>query len=144
MPERHTPNTASYLLFEREGQILLMKRKNTGYKDGKYSLVAGHVDKGENFRDAMIREAEEEVGVEIDRSDLETLSVMHRKSGEYVYVDVFFRVTEWKGEPTNEEPEKCSELKWADPGALPDDTIDYVEKVVKEKDEGLEYQEYNW
>lgn len=144
MPEKHTPRTASYLILEKDDEILLMKRKNTGFKDGKYSLVAGHVDEGENFRKAMIREAEEEVGIELDKEDLKTASIMHRKSEGTVYVDVFFKSDNWEGEPTNEEPEKCSELKWVKKDNLPADTIDYVEKVIDEMDIGLEYQEVGW
>jgi 8-oxo-dGTP diphosphatase len=144
MPEKHTPNTASYLILEKDDQVLLMKRKNTGFKDGKYSLVAGHVDKGENFRRAMVREAEEEVGIEIDREDLETTSIMHRQSEGTVYVDVFFKVSKWNGEPTNEEPEKCSELRWVEKDDLPENTIGYVAKVIDEMDDGLEYQEVGW
>jgi 8-oxo-dGTP diphosphatase len=144
MPEKHTPNCASYLILEKDGRILLMKRKNTGFKDGKYSLVAGHVDEGENFREAMIREAEEEVGIGLEKENLETTSIMHRQSEGVVYVDIFFRVNQWKGEPTNEEPEKCSELRWTEKDDLPENTIGYVEKVIDEMDDGLEYQEVGW
>lgn len=144
MPERHTPRTASYLILEKDDQILLMKRKNTGFKDGKYSLVAGHVDEGENFREAMIREAEEEIGVKIDKEELETVSIMHRRSEGSVYVDVFFKTENWDGEPSNEEPKKCGELLWTEKDNLPENTIDYVRKVIDEIDRGLEYQEIGW
>lgn len=145
MPEDHEPKTASYLVLRDGDQVLLMERKNTGFRDGMYSLVAGHVDEGENFRQAMIREAKEEVGIEISKEDLETTSVMHRNSdGNVVYVDVFFVADDWEGEPTNEEPEKCAELRWFDRNDLPENTIDYVEKVISEMDEGMEYQEFGW
>lgn len=42
--ERYKFICAVYLLLIKENQILLLKRANTGYEDGKYSLVAGHMD----------------------------------------------------------------------------------------------------
>lgn len=144
MAERHRARCASYLILRRDDEVLLMQRKNTGFRDGKYSVVAGHVDEGENFREAMIREAEEEVGIQLEKEDLNTTTVLHRRSGDAVYIDIFFVADDWKGEPTNEEPEKCGELIWVDRNDLPEDTIDYVEKVIEEMEEGMEYQEIGW
>jgi len=54
---RHMNIPASYLvLINDEEKVLLLRRYNTGFKDGMYSLVAGHVDEGENFTQALIRE----------------------------------------------------------------------------------------
>lgn len=140
MPEDHEPKTASYLIFEKDGKILLHKRKNTGFKDGYYSLVAGHVDEGESFKQAMVRETEEEVGVEVTEDDLEPVHVLHR-IGDNPYVDVFFRVTDWEGEITNEEPEKCSEIRWVDPEHIPEKTISYVKEAVRERNSEKFYGE---
>lgn len=53
------------LLREVEGnrQILLQKRQNTGFADGKWECGAtGHVEAGESMRLALAREAKEELG----------------------------------------------------------------------------------
>ena len=80
-----------HLLFFREDQVLLLRRFNTGYADGQYSVPAGHLDGGESVMDAAAREAEEEVGVGIELSDMTFSTVMHRMEEEE-RVDFFVHV----------------------------------------------------
>jgi 8-oxo-dGTP diphosphatase len=62
---RGTANIPSCYTLIREGdKALFVLRENTGYMDGKYSLPAGHVEAGESFIQAAIRETFEEVGLE--------------------------------------------------------------------------------
>jgi len=66
----------------KDNKILLYLRQNTGFADGFYSLVAGHVDGNEKVRSSMITEAKEEVGIVILPEDLEITCVMHKKVAE--------------------------------------------------------------
>lgn len=59
------------LILIKNNKILLMKRCNTGYEDGKYGLVAGHVESKESLKQAIIREAKEEIGINLSKQDLE-------------------------------------------------------------------------
>lgn len=104
-----------HLFFSRENQILLSRRFNTGYRDGEYSVPAGHLDGGETVRVAAAREAEEEIGVRIEADDIQFSSVMHRIEGDE-RVDFFVHIRNWEGEPFNAEPDKCDELRWAETG----------------------------
>lgn len=63
MNERHSNIPAAYLTLFRDNKVLLLRRCNTGYEDGNYSMVAGHVDQGETFTQAIIRESNEEAGI---------------------------------------------------------------------------------
>ena len=69
---------ASYVLFIEGSKILMLQRKNTGFWDGYYSLPAGHLEEGETAIESTVREAKEEVGVDIKKSDLEFAHVIHR------------------------------------------------------------------
>ena len=42
--ERFKLIPAVFLIFRRGDEVLLLRRANTGYQDGKYGLVAGHLD----------------------------------------------------------------------------------------------------
>jgi 8-oxo-dGTP pyrophosphatase MutT (NUDIX family) len=132
-----------HLLFFRADQILLLLRCNTGYRDGEYSVPAGHLDGNETVLAAAIREAKEETGVDIQPEDLAFSSVMHRNEGEE-RVDFFVHVHKWEGEPVNTEPEKCSELRWADVKKLPEKTIPYVRRAIKNHQEEIRFDEFGW
>lgn len=134
---------AVHLFFLRENQILLLRRFNTGYEDGNYSVVAGHVEAGETVTQAAIREIGEEAGVVVAPGDLRIVHVMHRKSDEE-RVDFFLTVQHWDGEITNCEPDKCNHLAWFSIDALPDNTIPYVKHALASYQQGVYYSELGW
>jgi 8-oxo-dGTP pyrophosphatase MutT (NUDIX family) len=132
-----------HLLFLRENQILLLRRFNTGFEDGNYSVPAGHLDGDETVRMAAVREASEEIGVRIDVEDVTFATVVHRKSDDE-RVDFFVHIEAWDGEPVNTEPEKCDELRWCNLDALPENTIPYVRKAIQNYLDGIPYDEFGW
>jgi 8-oxo-dGTP pyrophosphatase MutT (NUDIX family) len=132
-----------HLLFLRGDQILIARRKNTGYRDGEYSVPAGHLDGGETVIAAGIREAREEVGLELRTSDLEFVGVMHRLEDDE-RVDFFVRVRTWSGEPVNSEPEKCDDLRWVSVTSLPQNTVPYVRRAIANHLNGTLFDEFGW
>jgi 8-oxo-dGTP diphosphatase len=133
----------AHLFLVRGGKVLLLRRFNTGYGDGKYSVVAGHLDGGEEVKAAAIREAREEVGVEIAPADLRVVGVMHRKSDDE-RIDFFLAATKWAGEVTNGEPDKCDELVWAELDALPEGVIPYVARALDNYRRGNWFDSFGW
>ena len=135
--------TTVHLFFFRGDKILLLRRFNTGYRDGWYSVPAGHLDGGETVLAAAVREAREEIGVEIDPSALTFSSVMHRSEGDE-RIDFFVHVHAWEGEPVNAEPDKCDELRWTPLDALPKKLIPYVQRALENHASGVCFDEFGW
>src|SRR5216683_1726231 len=90
--------SAVHLFLIRDGQVLLQRRFNTGYEDGNYSVIAGHLDGGEEIITAMIREAWEEDGIEIVPEDIQAVGVMHRNASDE-RVDFFLAQTQFRPLP---------------------------------------------
>ncbi len=136
IPEAHL------LLFE-DDRVLLLRRENTGYEDGNYSIIAGHIDGGETARAAVSREAREEAGVVINPSNVALCHVMHRRASDE-RVSFFFTCNRWKGKPRNMEPNKCSDLSWFHGSALPSNIVPYVRAAIERSRHGTTYSEFGW
>ena len=132
-----------HLLFFKEGKVLLSRRCRTGYMDGYYSVPAGHLEGEETVTRAAIREAREEVGLELDPAQIAFACVIHRSEGEE-RVDFFVRVNSWQGEPVNAEPAKCDDLRWCKVNALPENTVPYVRQGIHNALTGVTFSEFGW
>lgn len=135
---------ASYLVLLDGTKVLLSRRFNTGFEDGNYSLIAGHVDEGESFTQTMIREAEEEAGIIVTPEQVEVAHVMHRKNSDAVRVNVFFVARQWQGQPEIKEPDKCDDLSWFEMNGLPANVIPYIKQAVESIKNRVFYSEYGW
>lgn len=116
MKERYKTNSAVFLLATFHHQIGWQKRKNTGFMDGYYDLlVSGHVEEGESLSQAMVREAKEECGLELDAEKLELVTVIHSFLHEEPYYYFYFHVELSKEQLATIaicEPEKIEALYW--------------------------------
>ena len=130
-------------LIKDDYQVLLLRRCNTGFEDGSYSVVAGHVEADEAITSAAIREAKEEVGIEIRRDDLHVVGVMHRRSDEE-RVSFFLTASTWTGDIVNAEPDLCDDLSWHSLDDLPPNTIPYLEQALRNYQAGIFYDEFGW
>jgi len=138
---------ASYLILEEDDKVLLLRRYNTGYEDGNYSFIAGHVEAGESFTQCIIREAYEEAGIILHPDDLEVVHVMHRNSGQNQKnerIDVFFSAGKWTGSIENREPHKCDDLSWFNMNELPLNTIPYIKESLGKIRKRVTYSEQGW
>lgn len=138
---------AIHILLIQNDQILLLRRYNTGYEDGNYSLVAGHVEAQESVIMAAIREAQEEVGIKIRPFNIHVCGIMHRKAEDERF-DFFVVVKKWEGLIQNCESNKCDHLMWSSRNQLPDNTIPYIRRAIELTFEispnNMWYDEFGW
>ncbi|MBA4602348.1 NUDIX hydrolase [Thermoactinomyces mirandus] len=141
--DRFTAPVTIHLFFIREDQILLLRRYNTGYEDGNYSVVAGHLDGGETVKQAAVREAKEETGVSLREDDVKIVGVMHRKTGDE-RIDFFAAVKNWEGEIQNREPHKCNDLRFFSLDNLPANMIPYIVRAIHNYRKGRWFDSFGW
>lgn len=141
--KRPGTNVNVYMVLRKENEVLLHLRKNTGYCDSFYGLVSGHVEDSEPATAAIIREAQEEAGIELDSSSLRVVHVLHRKTNR-LNIDLFFECDHWQGDITNKEPEKCASLDFFSIDNLPFNTIDYIKDALQAISANKFYSEVGW
>ncbi|MGW4842763.1 NUDIX hydrolase [Nocardia brasiliensis] len=142
-PQRHKVTGDVHLVLRRGNEVLYGQRQNTGYEDGAWHLPSGHLEADESVIAALIREAEEEIGVAVKPEDVQFSHIMHNSSsgGRMAF---FFTVTNWEGEPENREPEKCSGLEWFAVDALPVHMIDYCRVAMRHIADSSPFSVYGW
>lgn len=124
--ERQKVPVAVHLILIKDDKILLLRRFNTGFADGCYGLVAGHVDGDETIVEAMSREVLEEAGIIIQPEWLSIVQVMYRKKPEEMRIDYFLTAERWEGNISNCEPEKCDDISWFDINNMPLMMVPYM------------------
>lgn len=137
------PVAAHLILRDPDGRILLMQRAGTEYGEGQYAFPAGHVDLGETPTESIVRETYEELGITLAPASLAPAGVMFRRSLE-PRVDFFFTSDQWDGTPRICEPNKCTELVWADPEGLPSGTLEYISAAIANLRQGRHFSEHGW
>jgi len=137
---------SGYLYLVDGGNVLLQRRRDTGYHDGDYGLVSGHVEANETPRQAIVREAREEAGIVIHPVDLELAHVMSHKS----HVDgterlhFFWWCGKWSGKVENKEPEKYDKLAWRSLDNLPSNLVLELKIALECINRDQIYSEFNW
>lgn len=143
--ERFKLIPAVFLVLRRKNEVLLLRRAHTGYQDGKYGLVSGHLDGDELATHAMAREAKEEASIDIDPKILKLVHTSHRLTRDdpgQERLDLFFEAHAWQGEIKIGEPLKCDDLSWFSIDNLPDNMLPHVKIVLKNIESGLNYSEF--
>lgn len=129
MSERFKNSVCVDIMLVKGNKILLMKRKNTGSDDGMYELPGGHLESNEDLYDAMIREAKEELLIDLKREDLKIVHLMHHYTGERL--NFIFSVDAQNLDPKIGELNKCEGLVWANINNIPNETTDKVKTMIQ-------------
>ena len=124
--------SAVHMIISNDNKVLVQKRKGTKLWSGYYALPAGHIDEEENQYDALVREAREELGINLDPKNIINSYVVLRRNyfeidGKMLepYIDYYFEINEYEGIPRIMEEDKCDELIWVNINELPEPFINY-------------------
>jgi ADP-ribose pyrophosphatase YjhB (NUDIX family) len=140
---RFTLHAAVYLILVKEGKILLLRRYNTGWQDGNYTLLAGHVDGNESIAETMSREALEEAGIDIKPADLNVVHTMHQ-IGDREYIDFYLVARQWQGNPKIMEPDKCDDMQWFKQDQLPASILPTLKQALQCYLNKETFSEFKW
>jgi mutator protein MutT len=87
-------------VIERDACVLIAQRKRTGQHPLKWEFPGGKVEPGEAPAAAVVRELEEELAIQA-RVEREIMRYEYQYPGRTPILLVFYRVTEFAGEPKN-------------------------------------------
>jgi len=114
-----------------DGKILIGKRK--GSHAPFYSIPGGHLEKGESFEEAAIKEVLEETGLKIKNPKVfcvtNNLRTYNKEYKHYISVNLF--TNEFEGEVEVKEPHKCEEWKWVTLSEVPTPQFDASEFALE-------------
>ncbi len=119
------PKLAVAVVIERNGKLLFGCRAPGAREAGKWSFPAGFVERGERVEDAAIREAREEVGLEVS---LGPLLGLFSATGETVVLAVYLAHAP-AGEPVAQD-DLCA-VGWFSPDALPELAFPHDRQIIE-------------
>lgn len=141
---RHSLVPAVWMILTNEkSQVFLLRRYQTGWRDGWWTAPAGHVDEGEGPTAAAVRELKEEAGVTINESSLGTPLVYMYPTDDLSYerVSLFYFVSEYDGEPKLIEPHKADAGRWFDKNELPEKIVPILGVAIRDLDHGITFSD---
>ena len=100
-------------LIEDGDKILLQNRIKRDWQG--YTLPGGHVEPGESFVDAVIREMKEETGLTVIGPRLVGVKQFPTENGRYIVL--LFKATRWTGELVSSDE---GQMEWIEYSRLPE------------------------
>ncbi|MGO8992982.1 MAG: (deoxy)nucleoside triphosphate pyrophosphohydrolase [Polyangiaceae bacterium] len=115
------------------GRVLLTQRKAGAHLEGKWEFPGGKVESGEDPRDALRRELQEELGIEAEVGEIVDVTFHRYEEADKAVLLLFFLATRL---PSSPEPKAIdvAAFQWAtreklDPTAFPPADVGVLEKV---------------
>ena len=112
-------------MLEDDDKILLQNRIKKDWQG--YALPGGHVEPGESFVDAVIREMKEETGLTVTDPRLAGVKQFPIENGRYVVL--LFKATQWLGNLISSDEGQMEWVKYED--LLKVKTVDDFDDLLK-------------
>ena len=112
-------------LIEDGSRVLLQDRVKADWKG--YTLPGGHVENGESFVDAVIREMKEETGLDIYEPKLVGVKQFPIEGGRYIVM--LYKATKFSGEVVSSDEGR---MEWVEYSRLSEiNTVDDFEELLE-------------
>ena len=108
---------AAVALVDPDGRVLLAQRPEGKSLAGLWEFPGGKVEPGESPETALIRELQEELGIETKSSCLAPLTFASHGYDDFHLLMPLFACRRWEGTPKGQEGQN---LAWVRPNALKD------------------------
>ena len=120
--ERPMFRSAMFIAVSNEkGEYLLQRRANTGFLDGYYDLVSGHLEYDESCETCAVRETKEEVDLVVNPADLKLATLFQSDFETGIrYLNYIYTTDTYSGTPRIGEPEKIDDMQWFTPDEFPE------------------------
>jgi 8-oxo-dGTP diphosphatase len=102
-------------LIDVDGRVLLAQRPDGKSMAGMWEFPGGKVEQGETPEEALIRELDEELGIETWGSCLAPLTFASHSYADFHLLMPLFACRKWGGTPQSKEGQT---LKWVKPNEL--------------------------
>jgi len=135
---KNIPKIGAGVVVIQDGMTLLAKRKGA-HGEGMWGSMGGHVEFGESPVETVMREAKEELGINIGNVRFVSCTNMI-KDGKH-YLDVSFVAELISGEPKIQEPDRIEAIGWYPLSNLPQPLFDPVRIVLESLKTGEHYFE---
>jgi 8-oxo-dGTP diphosphatase len=129
---KNRPNVGIGIIIENADKKILVG-KRIGSHAPFYSIPGGHLEVGETFEEAAIKEVLEETGLKIHAPKVlcVTNNLKTFKTENKHHVSVTLYTNQFEGVPKVMEKEKCESWEWLEPTNIPNPQFDASEFAVE-------------
>lgn len=125
--------TVTAAVIERDGRVLICRRRADQKHPLKWEFPGGKVEPGEDAPAGLRRELAEELGIRVENA-AEMTRFEYQYPGRSPIMLVFYRVTQFSGPIENRI---FAEIRWVAPGELPqfdfvEGDVDFVRRLAAE------------
>jgi len=116
-----------------KGQKVLMHKRKGAHGQGTWAFPGGHLEFGESFVRAAIRETKEECGLRIKNPEFVYATNDIYKKENLHYITVFMKTKDFSGQVELREPQKAEKWQWFDWKKLPRPLFLPVKNLLRAK-----------